>query len=184
MRTHQEPRRAEAPALTVRAAGQADAGAIAGIYDEGIASGIATFASGPHDAEERRAWLAARPERAPVFVGLVDGEVMAWSALAPFSHRPWYEGVAEYTVYVSGRARGAGLGGRMLRHLIGAAPAHGYWKLVGMILPENGPGLALARGAGFRVVGTHLAHGRIRGEWRDVTVVERHLDAAVPTEEV
>jgi hypothetical protein len=33
-------------------------------------------------------------------------------------------------------------------------------------------------------VGTHLAHGRIRGEWRDVTVVERHLDAAVPTEEV
>jgi phosphinothricin acetyltransferase len=184
MRTHQEPRRAEAPALTVRAAGQADAGAIAGIYDEGIASGIATFASGPHDAEERRAWLAARPERAPVFVGLVDGEVMAWSALAPFSHRPWYEGVAEYTVYVSGRARGAGLGGRMLHHLIGAAPAHGYWKLVGMILPENGPGLALARGAGFRVVGTHLAHGRIRGEWRDVTVVERHLDAAVPTEEV
>ena len=84
-----------------------------------------------------------------MFVGEAEGEVLAWAALAPFSHREWYAGVAEYTVYVAGRAQGAGLGRRMLAHLVGEAPAHGYWKLVGLIFPENAAGLALARGAGL-----------------------------------
>lgn len=164
------------PPIAIRLAEPRDAGALAAIYDEGIASGLATFATGPHSAEERRRWLAARPARAPVFVGEREGEVIAWSALAPFSHRSWYEGVAEYTAYVADRARGAGIGAAMVGHLIRVAPQFGYWKLVGMILPRNAPGLALARSAGFRVVGTHRAHARRDGVWHDVTVVERHLD--------
>ena len=162
----------------IRRAGDPDAGAIGAIYDEAIATGVATFADGPHDGGERRAWLAARGERAPVWVLEEDGGVLGWSALAPFSHRPWYDGVAEYTVYVAGTARGRGTGGAMLDHLIAQAPAFGYWKLVGMILEGNDAGLALATGRGFRAVGTHRAHGRVGGAWRDVTVVERHLEHA------
>jgi len=162
--------------VTIRRAEPRDAGAIGAIYDEGVASGLATFATGPHTAEERRAWLAARPLRAPVWVGEDGGEVLAWSALAPFSHRDWYRGVGEYTVYVATRARGRGLGRAMLEALIAAAPAFGYWKLVGMILPDNAAGLALARDGGFEVVGTHRAHAKLDGGWRDVTVVERHLE--------
>ncbi len=160
----------------IRRAGDPDAGAIGAIYDEAIATGVATFAEGPHHADERRAWLAARGERAPVWVMEEDGAVMGWSALAPFSHRPWYDGVAEYTVYVGDHARGRGAGGAMLDHLIDEAPALGYWKLVGMILQGNDAGLALATGRGFRPVGTHRAHGRVGREWRDVTVVELHLE--------
>lgn len=164
--------------LLIRPAQADDAGAIGTIYDEAAATGDATFATGPHPASERREWLAARSERAPVWCGVAGDEVVAWSALAPFSHRPWYAGVAEYTVYVARAHHGAGIGGRMLDALIEAAPAHGYWKLVGMILPENAAGLALARRAGFRVVGTHEAHGLRDGRWRDVTIVERHLGDA------
>lgn len=162
--------------LEIRPADAADAGAIGAIYDEAAAGGMATFATGPHTAAERRAWLAARGPRSPVRCGVLDGEVVAWSALAPFSHREWYAGVGEYTVYVAGRGRGRGIGRRMLDDLTREAPAHGYWKLVGMILPGNTAGLALAHGAGFRDVGTHRAHARREGEWRDVTVVERHLE--------
>ncbi len=160
----------------IRRAAGADAGAIGRIYDEAAATGFATFATGPHPADERRAWLESRGERAPVWCGEIGGEVVSWSALAPFSHRHWYAGVAEYTVYVAEAAHGRGIGRAMLDALIGEAPAFGYWKLVGMILPENAAGLALARGAGFREVGTHRAHGRRDGAWRDVTIVERHLE--------
>jgi phosphinothricin acetyltransferase len=163
-------------ALLIRPARAGDAGPIGAIYDEAAASGSATFATGRHPAEERRAWLAARSDRAPVWCGVVGAEVVAWSALAPLSHRPWYVGVAEYTVYVAGGRQGEGIGGQMLDALIEAAPGFGYWKLVGMILPENAAGLALARRAGFRVVGTHRAHARRDGRWRDVTIVERHLE--------
>lgn len=163
---------------TVRRAVPSDAGAIGAIYDAAIASGVATFASGAHPADERAAWLADRGARAPVWV-LEQGDVMlGWSALAPFSHRPWYEGVAEYTVYMATSARGHGLGGGMLDHLVAEAPAFGYWKLVGLILAGNDAGLALALGRGFREVGTHLAHGAVGDEWRDVTIVERHLSGA------
>lgn len=163
------------PELRIRPAHPADAGAIGAIYDEGIADGIATFATGPHPEGERRDWLAARPANAPVYCAELGGRVAGWSALAPFSHRPWYAGVGEYTVYVARHARGAGVGAGLLEHLIETAPDHGYWKLVGMILPQNAAGLALARRHGFSVVGTHRGHGRIAGEWRDVTLVERHL---------
>lgn len=159
----------------IRRAGPGDAAAIGAIYDEAISTGVATFAAGPHDAAERASWLAARGERAPVWVLDHGQEVVAWAALAPFSHREWYDGVAEYTVYVSGAAQGTGVGGRMLDHLIAEAPVLGYWKLVGMILEGNEAGLALARGRGFREVGTHHAHGHVAGAWRDVTVVELHL---------
>lgn len=162
-------------APTIRPAGDADAGRIGEIYDEGVAEGNATFATGPHTADERRAWLAARGERAPVFCAERGGEVVAWSALAPFSHRPWFDGVAEYTVYVAQSARGTGVGRAMLRHLIDQAPGFGYWKLVGVIMAENASGLALAERNGFRMVGTYRGHGRLDGAWRDVSMVELHL---------
>jgi len=77
---------------------------------------------------------------------------------------------------VAERAHGQGIGGRMLDALITQAVALGYWKLVGMILEGNEGGRALAASRGFRVVGTHQAHGRVAGEWRDVTVMELHLE--------
>lgn len=162
--------------LTLRRAVADDAGPIGVIYDQAIDEGSATFATGPHTAEERRGWLAGRAATAPVFVAEHDGAVVGWSALAPFSHRSWYAGVGEYTVYVATSARGRGIGGTLLDHLLVEAPTFGYWKLVGLIFPENAAGLALANSRGFAPVGVFTAHGRLRDQWRDITLVERHLE--------
>ena len=162
--------------LAIRRATTDDAAGIGVIYDEAIGGGAATFATGPHPKDERRGWLAGRAATAPVFVADDAGHRVAWSALAPFSHRSWYSGVGEYTVYVAGAARGRGVGLAMVEHLIIEAPAFGYWKLVGLIFPENAAGLALARAGGFRVVGTLQSHGRLNDQWRDITLLERHLE--------
>ena len=172
--------------LEIHTAGPDDAAFIGRIYDEGIADGNATFATGPHTADERRAWLEARPINAPVFCASDGERRVGWSALAPFSHRSWYAGVAEYTVYVARDARGLGVGSLLLEHLLETAPEYGYWKLVGMILADNLAGLRLAQHHGFRTVGTHRSHATLDGHWRDVTLVERHLtvptDAAAPAD--
>jgi phosphinothricin acetyltransferase len=162
--------------LVIRPATPADAGGIGAVYDEGIADGTATFATGTHPPEERLRWLQGRAPNAPVFVAVRGDALLGWSALAPLSRRSWYHGVAEYTAYVARASRGAGVGGRLLGHLVRTAPEYGYWKLVGMILADNDHGLALAARHGFRVVGTYRAHARMDGRWRDVTLVERHLE--------
>ena len=87
--------------VTIRPADLPDAGRIGEIYDEAIAAGDATFAVGPHPESERRGWLAGRAATAPVFVAETDGAILGWSAVAPFSHRSWFSGVGEYTVYVA-----------------------------------------------------------------------------------
>jgi len=161
--------------LEIHIARPEDAEFIGRTYDEGIADGNATFATGPHSREERVRWLAARPANAPVLCAYRGQTPTGWSALAPFSHRPWYDGVAEYTVYVARDARGAGVGGQLLADLLERAPQYGYWKLVGMILADNAAGLQLAHTHGFRTVGTHRAHATLSDTWRDVTLVERHL---------
>lgn len=162
--------------VTIRAAVLDDAGSIGAIYDEAIMAGNATFAVGPHPESERRGWLAGRAATAPVFVADIGDTVVGWSALAPFSHRSWFSGVAEYTVYVATSARGAGIGSALLADLVLRAPTFGYWKLVGLIFPENTAGLALARHAGFTDVGTFREHGRLGDDWRDISIVERHLE--------
>lgn len=162
--------------IDIRRADEGDAGPIGAIYDEAIAEGSATFATGPHAEDERRGWLLGRAATAPVFVATRSEQVIGWSAIAPFSHRAWYSGVGEYTVYVVGTERGGGIGAMLLDHLIVEAPAFGYWKLVGMIFPENAAGLALARSRGFSQVGVFRGHGRLAEEWRDIALVERHLE--------
>lgn len=167
--------------ILIRRADEGDAREIGEIYDEAIADGIATFATGPHTEEERIGWLHGRAATAPVYVAATQDEpLVGWAAIAPFSHRPWYSGVGEYTVYVRRSMRGRGIGGLLLNHLVVDAPVFGYWKLVGMIFPHNTAGLSLARSHGFRDVGVFRAHGQLDERWHDIHVLERHLSQEMP----
>jgi GNAT superfamily N-acetyltransferase len=100
--------------LLVRAAEAADAPAITAIYNEGIADRVATFETRERSADEVRGWLA---EPLPFLVGTVDGEVVAWARVAPYSDRCVYAGVGEHGVYVARGARGSGVGRRLLAEL-------------------------------------------------------------------
>lgn len=160
---------------TVRPATPADAAAIARIYNEGIADRIATFETEPRTPADIERRLAAGE---PMIVAERSGAVVGWASVLPYSDRCVYRGVGEYTVYVARGARRAGVGSALMRRLIADAEAGGRHKLVGKILAENAPSLALARRHGFREVGVHRRHAQLDGAWRDVVVVELLIGAA------
>jgi len=166
----------------IQPAAPGDAQAIADIYNVGIAERSSTFETEPRTAAEVEQWLAGA-ERHPVLVAAGQaaerhpGAVLGWARILPYSPRPAYAGVGEVSVYVAAVARGHGIGSALMHELEQRAAELGYWKLVGKLFTDNAASAALVRRCGWREVGLHLRHGRLDGEWRDVLVVERSLDA-------
>lgn len=139
------------------------------IYAEGIETGHATFETSPPDWET---WNASHLG-APRLVALVDGRTVGWAALSAVSSRCVYGGVAEVSVYVSGRHRGQGVGASLLQRLIEASEAAGIWTLQAGIFPENVASVAMHEKLGFREVGRRERIGQLGGQWRDVLLMER-----------
>jgi len=139
------------------------------IYEEGIATGNATFETAAPDWPQ---WDAAR---LPVgrLVARRGQRVVGWAALSPVSSRVVYAGVAEVSIYVAAAARGQGVGKTLLRALIAAADEGGIWMLQAGIFPENAASVALHQSCGFRIVGRRERLARLHGVWRDALLLER-----------
>jgi phosphinothricin acetyltransferase len=144
--------------------------AVRAIYEEGIASGQATFET---EAPSWEHWDGAHSSGLVVEEG---GEVVAWAALSPYSPRAVYAGVAEESIYVAERVRGRGLGRALLEELVRRSEQAGIWTLEAGVFPENRASVTLHLGCGFRLVGVRERIGRLHGEWRDVLLFERRSE--------
>ena len=156
-----------------RSATLADAGSIAEIYSEGIADRIATFETDPRTAAEIDEWLTGRNLVMVAETG--ETGVVAFAASFPYSNRPCYRGIGEFSVYVRRDYRGRGAGRAALGALLEAAKAAGLHKLTSRVFPENAASRALLKGLGFEEIGIHRRHGQLDGRWRDCVIVERLL---------
>ncbi|MBI5837537.1 MAG: N-acetyltransferase family protein [Candidatus Eisenbacteria bacterium] len=139
------------------------------IYEDGIATGNATFETG---APSWEVWDRSHLEAARL-VAEEDGRVLGWAALSRVSDRCAYAGVAEGSVYVAAAHRGRGVGRALTAALIEASESAGIWTLQAGVFPENAGSLALLGACGFREVGRRVRLGRLRGVWRDVLLLER-----------
>ena len=139
------------------------------IYQEGIATGNATFEKAAPDWE---GWHAGHLPACRL-LARSDGEALGWAALSPVSGRCVYGGVAEVSVYVAARARGRGIGLLLLSELVAASERNGIWTLQAGIFPENEASIAIHKKAGFRIVGVRERLGCMDGRWRDVVLMER-----------
>jgi phosphinothricin acetyltransferase len=162
---------------TARAATPGDAGAIARIYTEGIEDRIATFETRPRTTSDIAAWFDGR--HPIVVVEDPAGVVVGFAATFEYRPRTCYEGVAEFSVYVTRASRGQGIGRLAMEALIEAAGRAALWKLVSRVFVENEPSRRLLADLGFREAGVYRRHGRLDGRWRDVVIVELLLPSAL-----
>lgn len=144
------------------------------IYEQGIATGHATFQTAAPTWEEwNREHLAHSRMVAVDAASGTRGHVLGWVALSPVSGRCVYGGVAEVSVYVAGEARGRGVGRQLLAALVAESEQNGIWTLQAGIFPENTASIRLHAAAGFREVGRRERIGQLHGTWRDTVLLER-----------
>jgi len=149
------------------------------IYEEGIATENATFEPMVPEWEKFDSAHVAEPR----LVVRVGGRVAAWAALSRVSARKVYAGVAELSIYVGEKYRGKGIGDALLGVLVEASEKAGFWTLQGGIFPENTISIELHKKHGFRVLGIRekvgkMAFGKMKGQWRDVALMERRSKVA------
>jgi phosphinothricin acetyltransferase len=146
-----------------------DAEAVRTIYQEGIATGQATF------EVEVPSWEQWDEAHHPFgrLVARVEGRVVGWAAFSPVSRRRCYAGVAEVSVYVAADQRGRGVGRRLLEAVIVTAEQHGIWTLQGATFPENTASRRLQQACGFREIGRRERIAQMHGVWRDTILTER-----------
>jgi L-amino acid N-acyltransferase YncA len=150
--------------------GAEDWPAVARIFEQGIATGNATFERSAPSWEQ---WSTARcPE--PRLVARNELGVIGWAALTPASARPVYGGVGSVSIYVDADYGRQGVGRALLEELVRASERAGFWTLHAGIFPENVASIALHVGCGFRLVGAQERLGQMPdGRWRDVVLYER-----------
>jgi phosphinothricin acetyltransferase len=139
------------------------------IYEEGIATGNATFQTTAPAWEE---WDAAHVKNSRL-VAMEQDEVLGWAALTAVSGRCVYAGVGEVSVYVAATARGKGIGKKLLEALITESEKNNFWTLQAGIFPENAGSIKIHEACGFRVIGKREKIGQMNGIWRDTLLLER-----------
>ena len=146
--------------------------AVKQIYEEGIATGNATFQESAPEWDE---WDKSHLPHSRI-IATEDDHVLGWAALTAVSGRCVYAGVAEVSVYISNEARGKGLGKMLLQKLIDASEANDIWTLQAGIFPENISSLKIHEHCRFRVLGVRERIGKMKGLWRDTVLLERRSE--------
>lgn len=143
------------------------------IFQQGIEGGHATF---DQDAPTWEVWDNKFFNISRFVLEDENNEVVGWAALHPISKRDCFKGVAEVSIYLENSSQGKGLGKMLLRKLILSSEENGFWTLQAGIFPENKPSLIVHEQLGFRTVGTREKIGQLKGEWKDVILLERRSE--------
>ena len=140
------------------------------IYEQGIATGNATFQLTSPSWED---WNHQHLMKGRLIAESETGEILGWAALTPVSGRCVYAGVAEVSVYIRADARGNGIGKQLLEALIHESEKENLWTLQAGVFPENIASLKIHEQCGFRKVGYREKIGKMHGVWRDTVLLER-----------
>ncbi len=164
--------------MIVRAAGAADAEALAAIYADAVLNGFGTFEEtppSPAEMETRRAAVAGYG--LPYLVAEEAGQVLGFAYAAPFRLRQAYRYAVEDSVYVAPDAKGRGVGRAVLSAVLEACEAAGMRQVVAVIGDSRNSGsIGLHRALGFTDAGVGRSLGFKLGRWVDIVWMQKALN--------
>lgn len=158
--------------IVIRPMETGDWASVSQIYNEGIATGFATFEK---DIPTYKNWDSAHIKTCRL-VAEHDNSVLGWAALSPVSSRCVYGGIGEVSVYVGQNSRGMGIGKLLIEALIQESEKEGLWTLQSGIFPENRGSIKLHEEVGFRFIGKREKVGKLDGVWKDNVLYERRSE--------
>ena len=163
-------------ALIIRDATDADAAAIADIYNEAIAAGGATMDDDPWTADDVRTQMAGFSSRELYLVVEDEGRTLGWGVIKLYSHKAGYRFCAETSVFLRQARVRQGHGSRLKHALIDRCRDLGYHHLIARIFADNKASIEYNKAFGYEVVGVQREIGFKDGRWQDVAVMQLLLD--------
>jgi L-amino acid N-acyltransferase len=165
--------------MTIRLATVADLSAINDIYNYYVLRSTCTYQLEPETLAAREAWFRGHPpDKYPVTVAELDGQVAGWGSLSKFRDRAAYDPTVEASVYIRHDLHRRGLGRALLADLIERARQIGFHSILGGASGEQTASIALQESLGFQ----HVAHfqqiGYKFGQWLDVVFMQLMLKEA------
>jgi phosphinothricin acetyltransferase len=162
--------------VVIREAERSDIAEIVSIYNDVLATTSAIWREQPTSVEEREQWLDdKRTAHHPVLVAVDTSGVLGFITYQPFRDWPGYANTIEHTIHVRPDVRGRGVGTLLLASLEERARSVGVHVMVAATDATNEGSIRFHQRVGFVEVGRMPEVGRLRGEWRDLVLIQKIL---------
>jgi L-amino acid N-acyltransferase YncA len=163
----------------IRIVGPEDADDIQAIYAPSVLHGVATFETAVPSASTMRERIQARLPQYPWLVWREHERVLAYAYAGRFRERAAYDWVAETSIYVHADAHRRGIARMLYGALFEVMRLQGINQAVGVITLPGDASVALHESMGFAAAGVWRNAGYKLGQWWDVGVWQKELQAPV-----
>jgi phosphinothricin acetyltransferase len=135
----------------IRVATIEDLSKIVDIYNQAIPSQQSTGDIQPVRVEDRLAWFEEhRPEKYPIFVAEVEGQVAGWCSLSAYrTGRAAFRFTAEISYYIASAYQRRGIASALIEYALAACPALQIKHLFAIVLEGNEASFRLLEKMGF-----------------------------------
>lgn len=155
----------------IATAGPGDVQAVRALWNEVIADTTITFTSTPKTTQQ----IADIISDQPVFLARDGERTLGFATYGPFRGGDGYRLTCEHAIYLTGDARGRGLGRALLLAVEDHARSTRHHTLIAGISGENADGVAFHAAMGFAPVGRIPEAGHKFGRFLDLVLMQKQL---------
>ncbi len=156
--------------MTVRAAAEGDAAAVALIWDHYIRHTAVTFNAKEKTAEEVAGMFASRPA---FFVALHQAQVAGFATYGQFRGGVCYARTMDHTIQLAPQAAGLGLRRALMARVEDHARGQGAHSMFAGVSGENPAGRAFHARIGYMEVAVLPQVGWKFGRWMDLVLMQK-----------